>query len=366
MSSLLVIGNGFDLCAGAETSYSEFFESVFYCSRKTKLIDWYNNVTTNGIYIIQFNPCDEFNCWELLFYLQSKDNLGKKNEIKWCDIEQVMHDSLIAQKKYHNRVFWIEVQRLLNNYLSNSNLISQMNKGDAEIIALYLLSCDWKTEATELETFYDRLMQELNEFEKIFGHYISEVTDQNDYYNKAQTLARNLIGKKTSYTVDSFNYSDYDGTVDIRHINGDTLNPIFGIDLTDEERKAYPESIRFTKTSRRLLQDSYNLNRTSTEGVTSIERAVVFGHSLNPMDYDYFFYLFTLLHFHTFDIKKMGSIVFFYDVYDSSTSDKIRTDLTDAIYKLLNYYEDHMSQSRRNILINFLRFSGKLKIKELI
>ncbi len=144
-----------------------------------------------------------------------------------------------------------------------------------------------------------------------------------------------------------------------------TSNPIFGIDLTDEERKEYPESIRFTKTSRRLLQDSYNLNKSSTVGVTSINSAVVFGHSLNMMDYDYFFYLFTMLQFHSFEIDKMGSIVFVYDEYDSSKSDEIRSRYTDAIYSLLNYYEDYMSQSRRNILINLLRFSGKLKIKQL-
>ena len=73
-----------------------------------------------------------------------------------------------------------------------------------------------------------------------------------------------------------------------------------------------------------------------------IDRAVVFGHSLNEMDYDYFNYLFTLLKFHTLDIEKMGSIEFVNNIYDSSRMNEIRNRQAEKIYNLFDYYEDYV------------------------
>ena len=82
------------------------------------------------------------------------------------------------------------------------------------------------------------------------------------------------------------------------------------------------------------------------------------------MDYDYFNYLFTMLRFNTFEIEKMGNIEFLFSIYDDAKKDKIRNDHAEAVYKLLNKYEDDVSKTNQHILINLLRFSGKLIIKE--
>ena len=113
-----------------------------------------------------------------------------------------------------------------------------------------------------------------------------------------------------------------------------------------------------------MRQDSHKLNRVSRWKPVEIDGAVVFGHSLNRMDYDYFNYLFTVLRFNTFDVEKMGNIEFSYRVYDSDRAEEIRNHQADLIYDLLNYYEGYVSKTNQHILINLLRFSGKLIITE--
>ena len=116
---------------------------------------------------------------------------------------------------------------------------------------------------------------------------------------------------------------------------------------------------------RRLQQDSHNISIPINVMPSTIDRAVVFGHSLNKMDYDYFNYLFTMLHFNTFEIDKMGSIEFVYTIYDPAKADEIRSKYADAIYDLFDYYEGYVSGTNRKILANLLRFSGKLKISDI-
>ena len=43
-------------------------------------------------------------------------------------------------------------------------------------------------------------------------------------------------------------YDDIANWDRIRHINGNTNNPIFGIDINEKEESEYPEVHRFTKT----------------------------------------------------------------------------------------------------------------------
>ena len=84
------------------------------------------------------------------------------------------------------------------------------------------------------------------------------------------------------------------------------------------------------------------------------------------MDYDYFNYLFTLLNFNTFEIDKMGSIDFVRKLHE--TDDKLteaRNRFADTVYALLNYYEEYVNNGNQHILINLLRFSGRLRIREI-
>ena len=148
----------------------------------------------------------------------------------------------------------------------------------------------------------------------------------------------------------------------INHINGDTLAPIFGVSNTDSSLDSNPNTILFTKTQRRINQDTSNILPYDSRENTV--RAIVFGHSLNRQDYDYFSYIFTLLKFNTLDTNKMGIIEFKFYVYDDSRRAEICGNLSKSIQNLIEYYEKNVCGRDSLVLTNLLRFSGKLRISE--
>lgn len=380
MSSLLVIGNGFDLNLGAKTSYKDFFESKTYSDTITKLEKWVNCFTihNNAVDVFVGNMLGyDFTCWDLLFYLVStKGPLRRTTDsIRWCDVETVIHDSLVGDIREGEFSFsWKQVDKLLFE-----NPSSDPSDYYEQVVASYI-----DNHFEKGINLHQVLLDELIRFEKKFGAYIKKATGTTEYQDDAEDLVKRLCDAPQNLYVDSFNYSAFRfiaptgltinfGDKDqvctknrvIRHINGNYSNPIFGIDLTEDEKRKHPQCIRFTKTSRRLQQDSHCLTQTIREWPESVNHAVVFGHSLNRMDYDYFNYLFTILHFNAFELDKMGSIEFVYSIYNPQKADEIRSNYADAIYNLIDYYEGHVNGMKQKVLANLLRFSGKLKIREL-
>ena len=99
MKKILVIGNGFDLAIGAKTSYKAFFESEYYEEITKKVFIWIdlvekqmrNSSALNTVNMLDF----DFNFWDLLFSMESKIDSGFNEKANWCDVERVIHDSLI-------------------------------------------------------------------------------------------------------------------------------------------------------------------------------------------------------------------------------------------------------------------------------
>lgn len=375
-SKMVVIGNGFDLAAGAKTAYANYFESDHYKETKEKAIKWidhclagsYKNYSFKVLYEDDPSP---FNCWDLLFCLKSShfDRLNCYSNIRnWCDIEQVIHDSLTENSK--KAFSWPVIYKYIHEVKRNEwgDITNYPSPEENNIMFKFLLSTGWAGKCDSLDHFYNDLLDELQSFERSFGRYILSVTSESgsdEYIFNTRRTIELLAHSNDDILVDTFNYSNFYGErCTIRHINGDTNNPIFGIDLSEEDETKFYEARCFTKTSRRLQQDALNLSDIYDIGADSINEAVVFGHSLNLMDFDYFNYLFTLLKFNTFDINRMGKIEFVYKVH-SDNPDRYRTQYADKIYRILNRYEKYVSQSSQHILINLLRFSGKLKIIEL-
>lgn len=371
MSKLIVIGNGFDLTVGARTSYYDFFESDFYKDTKDTLgTIMYNFKSNQFVYLPQYDNI--FNCWDLLFYIESKKNKVIASSgvvINWCDVEKVIFNSFFDNNN-GNLICWKHIYEKLHYYYeSRHNAIRNMSMSNddySNILIRCMIEQHWESYCNNSANFYEKLLKELNNFEKKFGLYIKQESSDSNYLSNAQKIVNKLNDLDDKIIIDSFNYSDFsDKRITIRHINGDCRNPIFGIDLNDDTEKRYPHISRFTKTNRRIYQDAFNLNDSTVWKNADIDSALIYGHSLNRMDYDYFNYLFTLLGFHTFDIDKMGSIEFAYKVYDQTKKDEIRNNYAESIYSLLNYYESYVSKTNQHILVNLLRFSGKFKIIEL-
>ena len=378
MNARLVIGNGFDLAIGARTSYHSFFESDDYFKTKKEVFHWIELWSKQsrippGINLTQF----DFNCWDLLFCLMSKERSDDSKGIRWCDIEKEIYASLTNTEL--DSFSWEIAREILNNIAHNrkyqagdppyGRLLSLENSNkNTRNVAEYISQLpEWRKCCEDRSAFYEKLLDELKRFEESFGSYIKRQTSDEEYRNNSWRLVKRMLGSESNIQIDSFNYSDFStGMIQIRHVNGDFDNPIFGINLSPEEEEKRPELRRFTKTSRRLHQDSENLNRNTKWELIPIDYSVVFGHSLNQMDYDFFHYLFTMLQFHTFDLDKMGKIQFVYKIYDSKRSKDIRSRYADSIFELMNYYESNVSRVNNHILINLLRFSGKLMICELV
>ncbi len=372
-SKLLVIGNGFDLTSNAKTSYSDFFNSDYYSETRSSvnaIIEKYEK--TMSIAYKDIHNCN-FNCWDLLFCAEAHYNNDQETHTNrnWCDIERLIHDTLVDKINFGKnlnfswkRVFFI-LKHMLGDQLPRNYFVTADSVA-TKIMVTYLSYLQDPTLYNE-NSFYEWLLNELKKFEISFGKYILSETKSSDYIIKAFKLISIITDSTEKLSVDSFNYSSIPNSiVQLRHINGDTSHPIFGIDLTYEEESNNPALKCFTKTSRRISQDTHNLNQSTDWNSEVITHAIVFGHSLNEMDYDYFNYLFTKLKFNTFEVEKMGSIEFLYRIYDENKATSIRDDYADSVYKLINYYEEYVSNSNQHILINLLRFSGKLIIRELI
>lgn len=375
MSYLLIIGNGFDKTAGLKSSYQDYFESEYYKKTFESVKSYVERVDN---YIgFDLTAYDEFNCWDLLFYLKTyytSTKPPKAGSIKWCDIEEVIHDSLYshdAQLFNWNNIFDI-VYRYYNSKNRDSIQGSINRKSlDNRVIIEYVKrkfgrELNNATDSYNQQFFYKWLLKELSLFEKKFGKYIEEQQKNVDYKRKAKDLIWKLGGNNGDYEMDSFNYSAFttDENKKINHINGDTASPIFGISNTVSGLDNDSNTILFTKTQRRINQDTSNiLPYESRENTT---HAVVFGHSLNRQDYDYFSYIFTLLKYNTLDTNKMGIVEFKFYVYDESRRAEICSRLSKSIQNLIEYYEKNVCGRDSSVLTNLLRFSGKLRISEVI
>ena len=371
-NTLLVIGNGFDLTVGAKTSYTDYFCSNYYRGTREKVADWAHkcrNEFQGHSSLGSINMFDySFTCWDLLFYLESWNSLENNKDSakpRWCDIESVIYTSFAKNSSLD--LFWDHIRGILlyPEREKKDNTVYTKDE-NMRIIAKFLEASGWGDTCQTRESFYSRLSGELGKFEKTCGHYTAEETANKTFQSKAITLVNNLCNSNQATFIDSFNYSTLSGIKGkIRHINGNCENPIFGIAFSNEEDQKLLLARRFTKTFRRLHQDVRLFGKTITE-VPQVTAAIVFGHSLNMMDYDYFNYLFSLLKFHTFNVSEMGSIDFVFRVYDEGQRDTIQRNWVDSVYKLLNHYENNVSNTNQHILINLLRFSGKLRIRELV
>ncbi len=370
MSALLVIGNGFDLFLEVKSKYSDYFNSKEYQQFKKEVEWWKAEIDTNGYRVANktYTNNSKITCWDILFYLHSP---GEKNseKIKWCDVEETIHESFLGNSK--KAFYWDKIYQLLHEYYygEQTSIINNISKYKDinKILIMFFIINDWKEHSKNKEKFYKKLLDELNTFEKRFGKYISAITNEESYSHKANILIANLAPKGCRQ-VDSFNYSKIDyQNIQINHINGDVNNPIFGIDDKKSELKRIPELRFFTKTSRRIYQDSYGKNKTNTNrNNTGISETVVFGHSLNKQDYDYFYYLFTKMKFNASEIEQMGKISFLFYVYDENRRAEIINNYTESVYQLINQYEEDTNKNSHKVLLNLLRFSGKLIIKEIM
>lgn len=331
----IVLGNGFDLFCGLKTSYSDFFESQKenYHSFKGYVDAFKQDAYGSSKYYFRgeenhLNKVLENTIWDLVFYLLS----NQRKETKWCDIEMIIKNTFIGKKP----ISWKMVLELLQN----KNTMYSKHK--YENICAHFLKNKYKAKDFNIgNIFYDVLLEELILFEHKFGEYIQfEQQSKQEYFdNSVNTLIKFTDRIDQILSIDTFNYSNISSDkrwrfTRINNINGTIENPIFG--FFSPEIDPLSNEHRFTKSHRRtlaLFKKDYNNQK------DYFENLVVFGHSMNEQDYNYFFPLFDELELA--DPIKESKLIIAYTIYDLNKKKEIIEELAKRIIKMIYEYEKH-------------------------
>ncbi|MCH5171292.1 MAG: hypothetical protein J1F31_00430 [Erysipelotrichales bacterium] len=365
----LIIGNGFDLHCGLKSSYSDFFDenkkeylsmleflkSVWFVGNFSSLLDQSNSYYDD--FKSKVEVYDMFNIWDCFFALSFENRLDKS---LWCNIEYEMKKSFVQRdQSYPNRSFWEEVFELVTEGYGSIKFTQK-----SFLCAAFINARTKKSTFKTIDLFYKYLLKELNDFEVRFGKFIAKQIDDK-YKSKANAFIRK-IGAQV-YSIDSFNYTSflYNGCIDFKNINGNLekiekgiSNMIFGIDSTKISPEA-PEYI-FTKSFRRLsLQSSDNFIIENYH----FKNIIIFGHSLNEQDYNYYFPIFEQMKLS--DLTENSTIVILYKVYDEIKREEIVEELWKSVSKMLYAYDSFKNINNGNRLMEMLSSNNRLILREI-
>jgi hypothetical protein len=348
-STLLVIGNGFDLQCGLKSSYTNFFE-------------WLRQDTSRA----------NNNLWAVHFL-----NTTLKGEL-WIDVEDGILRALSTGDKGVIPIdYWIKEA---DNYFKSPNHLRPYYSTtikESRYIVEHTIAKNVSQEFGSCFSYY-WFLDELRAFECQFSAYLKcEVANNANYLPNVDKLMKMMTdGKKVN--VISFNYtnpfkfdyskadeikiSDMVSTVSNVHGTYEDENIIFGVDTTS---KLPQDAHIFTKTHRKMLQR--NSDRASFGEIKTIK---FYGHSLGQSDYSYFQSIFDScniyrdVHETEIDVVAPVTLQFYFTIYDASKKTEIVRDATDKVYKLITAYGDTLdNKDKGKNLLHKLLLEGRVQIK---
>lgn len=371
----IVFGNGADLYCGLKTSYSDFFENQkhLYSYIDNSFRSFYGVLNDNTMKLLEITfyiesdlnmqPWlkNQLTIWDLLFYFAFKAmNKDIDKGILWCDVEKIIHDSFVkssvSDSDNTSIIRWDIVDFLLGK--------KDIDKKDPlhSFVASYSYVLKNKIRGCGDYDFFTFLKNELILFEKKFGKYIEKETSNiRGLTNKRVKLVESLANISKISSIDTFNYSKMSfgkHELEQRHINGDYLNPIFGIDKSFDDLKKnrlIVQADEFVKTSRRIEQDLLDNQMTSNK---AFDHVVVFGHSLNQQDYSYFYPLLDQIKIN--DTTSTSKFVIAYHIYDDKKSEEIRRGIKQNLLRFFSSYEKEHLGSFDGRLLDYLTTQNRI------
>lgn len=300
---LLIVGNGFDLHCGYNTSYKSFLISQMY-GNQSDLIVFLRNAYDNGYYMN-----DEWNGFEKLIcqYLQFINFIFTDNSIDRCFEDIVDYPDYTKKYRYYkiklstipNYVLRIlSIYNPLNKiikYYNNDNIISTFSiedliKNDVKKEIKIFVNIDVvdATNESALEIVLARFKEQLDVLEVKLKEYIKKTMGN---YSKKSEDSFDFMPKK----VLSFNYTY---TVEkmfglskelVTYVHGDLDNDIIlGIEHQMIENQTFDEKTKFIyffKSCRRLLNRTItNFNSRVLGDLNSDSIIGIYGHSLDLSD----------------------------------------------------------------------------------
>lgn len=398
---LLIMGNGFDLNSSLRSRYKDFF-------------DW----RSENLERIISNAEIEENT--LKDYLSNKLNFnGKLTTQK--DIEKHLNDDLLDkisndQDKIYlskNKITgWDCFFQLAKEYLSVYNAEWQdIEQMISNVVNLLFETFDWpyyfdnKKEFTKKvkqcfgfsasenpKIASTRILDDLNKFENVFAHYLSDEVNNNELYKicareiiKQLALEDNVADIQINVDIFSFNYSlnekqkekynqylkKYNVKINSWYnihgiVNNNTTNSniIFGIDITDILDNKFSSNllndprIKFTK-SFRIISEHVNKLRDAVFN-SDIDKIIIYGHSLNKMDYSYFRTIFEILSLYR--SNKVVLELHYYPDGDSHTDHTEEKNNIERLVDLLVTYSKTLGEQYENSIIDRLILQDRLSV----
>jgi hypothetical protein len=401
VSSLVILGNGFDLKCGLPSSFQQFFSSIdnnfseihnLFEDSFTKLSgnSVYLNNTSEGISFSEYNwfkihkntlidPPDIENDWDASNLFSS--DLKKfgfwtfcfvalcEDAQYWYDIEGFVNDFFTKRSNHYgksmltgeNRTRFTAIIDYIND-LKDENILSSFSSiEDTDLIIkkltfllLYVVGYNPDKDLSEF------LLTQLKKFERIFDDYLTQQLDEKSYYYEIEAAEKlEELSNGETYNQLNFNYTRVKSkNMNIRRNIHSTLQhgPIIGIDSD----KVFADSriYKFTKTYRIM---KLALGTDESELIPkSIHKIIFYGHSLAPADYSYFQSIFDKCNIYQNNII----LVFYYSTYDGCNEEQATRIIFDRVSQLLDNYGKTIPNHGKNLLSKML-LENRIRIKEL-
>lgn len=356
--SLVIIGNGFDLNCGLESSFRHFI----------KKID-----TQSNIWYLMFSYA--FSESDKQYSLPIFERI-KKGDILWMDVEDYIKRILYMHRNQKN-----EASRLYQTFGCRDYLTVINNCYQQRFNTTYLYN---NIQFCSLKDFFGRrfeqtyenfdvvafLSNELIRFEEAFKKYILSISNDEKYKKNSATILGALIDDEETYDILTFNYTkpDYDAVNlfsynNINHIHGSVDSKIIiGFDSNDIQT-FNDNRIKMSKPFQKLFYKTKNKPLPEKEQTMFLK---FYGHSLGNQDYSYFHSIFDY-----YDIYNNGKIalIFYYTPYFESEkeNERYRNDYINKVYDLLNAYslKAAIGTDKNNVILSRLMLENRLFIKEI-
>lgn len=369
----LVLGNGFDLHCGLQSTFNQFMKEKVFAERNTSYIHRLSSY-------FKPNP----NIWYYLltykFYFSNSDSIFgfiSDKDPKWMSVEDFIKDTLVdngnnALLNWLKGLFKDVKDRA--NYLHCDAFFQKYEKDNQykEIVAEYIID-----NGEKYQSLFDLLFEDLKRFEDEFSKYLSEILDKSDYIIKAHKALDSFKEDKLydKLYIWSFNYTNpaynYDNCAFQRvhgELNDKENGIIIGIDQNEiKDAEKNREAFRFTKAWRKMANIGFVQSLPNKEEINEI---AIYGHSLGPQDYSYFHSIFNY-----FDIANNKDVVvkFYYsdhaflrDGRPDEKRNKINYDKhVDNVFKLLiDYASNSINERESKTLLTRLLLERRILIEQ--
>ena len=334
-STLLIIGNGFDVQCRLKSRYEDFFEWL-RTEKKTADNLWAVHLCTNA----------------------------PKGQL-WSDVEESL-EKVLRENDDSRKSIILKWERDANYFYRQPQSGMGLGRTNEQKAAYYICQYMMKLPYNQTPNLFPLGMhwylEELNKFEIIFAEYLkSEVENNDSYLPNVTKLMDTLLEDNEKVDIITFNYTNpfegigFDKSIGkVTHAHGTYAedNIIFGVDAIAELQD---NAHIFTKTYRKMLQK--NPSRALPKNVQTIK---FYGHSLGPADYSYFHSIFDNYNLYGSDVE----LKFYFSIYDESKKAEIERGASDRVYKLINVYGTTLdNKDKGKNLLHKLLLEGRLKIE---